>query len=93
MLVINRGLSGKWHVFRGTEAQTFMSRLDVAGSQKCVVALPKGRFEKALFCLTKANTGLLIFNSETVDVALAKIAYLQVWKKLSKQLRRAHGSA
>ncbi len=91
MLVVNQGLSGDFHIFRGSEASEFLASLHVVAARKAVVILPPRRIERGSFFLTKAGTLLLVLNSENLDDELVKRAFDKVADKFARQLQEAYG--
>src|SRR6266568_784455 len=86
VLVVNQGLSGQFHIFRGSEASEFLASLHVVAARKAVVILPPRRIERGSFFLTKALTMLLVLNSENLDDELATRAFCKVANKFARQI-------
>lgn len=79
MLVINKGHSGQFHIFRGGLAQQFLVPLEIAAHQDVLVLLPDQRREIAKLLLTKANTWVVVLNAEDLDNRTA----LAIFNKLA----------
>lgn len=93
MLAVNQGISGTFHIFRGSAAHDFLGGVEVVSNDPCIIKLNRDRIEKGRFFLTKAGTGILVLNAENIGDAVARLAYKQVWSAVGRKLRRHHGFA
>lgn len=93
MLVVNRGLSGAWHILRGSDAREFLNDIEIVSCNTVVLILPAGRKVKAQLMATMATTFILVMSPEDLSNAVAQLAFSQALKLYNKRLRRNHGPA
>lgn len=93
MLVVNKGTSGAFHIFRGSQAKEFIGAIEVVAGRKVIVTLRENRVERGQFFLTKAGTGLLCLPAEDLTDELAQQAFNRTAKQFLTRWRRMHGSA
>ena len=83
MLVVNRGISGDFHIFRGSDAQVFLGGLRVVTSDRVTVRDPRGGRISGRVFTTTSGTLAVVFNYEFFSDAGAKLIFRRVEKKVT----------
>lgn len=93
MLVINRGLSGKYHILRGSDAAQFLYGLGVASWNPVVLRFQADHTEHGKFIVTEVGTAVLVLNPESISNPEAKLALDAAVRAHNKNREARHGSA
>jgi hypothetical protein len=92
MTVINRGRSGRWHIFRGNEAPDFLAGLTVTGQWPVKILLPGHGLMLARLFATAAGTFALCTNGDNVPVRIMQQAFHSATRQAREEFRRKHAA-
>lgn len=90
MLVVNRGHSGQYHIFRGGDADRFLYGLGIVAWHPVVLRFQADHNEKARFLVTEGGTAVLVLNPESISNAEAKLALDAAVRACNKSMEKRH---
>ena len=92
MTVINRGVSGEWYVFRGSDAQEFLANIIVVASWPCRLKRLGEVVTRARLFGHDTGTFSLVTDSDNIPEGFLKEYYHHFVREAKLEIARKHAA-